>query len=207
MTLKTLTRTILNYLDIDGTKAERDVKAAINESILDFLRHRNWLYTQSSVTFTRDGSGSYDIPALITAQSATGPEFFSEIQLLQEGNERKWQKVEYETYLKTTDKQYAWVVLSDQLYVDGDSGDLILIYKTAGFPKELTTGTQENLVTKYYWDQIKHWASVNYLLQLGAVEAAAKEKQVLIEKLNEARRAEAAQAKEGRSFIISAHLR
>jgi len=195
MIFKDLYRGIELYLHIQGTEARYLIKDFINESILDFLRLKEWERAKTVEDIALDGSGQYDLDTILT-------NFFGgEIALLTEGG-MELKKYNYDTYLQLTNKTDTYALLGNILFVEGDGVTLKFIYKTMGNPYPLVNDDDENLVTKYYWDIIKKMAEIKMLDYLGD-EMSAKETQNLQLKLISLKETENRIRKQGKFKMVN----
>lgn len=190
MQFSTLIRKVELYLHVQGSTMRAMIEDFINESILDFVRLKEWRKVRSVVNLPLDGSGSYNILAV-------APDFEGEIGLFsEEGIE--YEKSEYDVYIQYQTKTYKYSILGTQLYVEGDTGTTLkFIYVALGTNYPLTNDADEVPATIHYWDIIKQIAVVKMLKHLGDPQVQVEET-TLIDKLKGLRASENRFDKEGK---------
>lgn len=196
MDFKNLRRKVELYLHIQGTENKIMIEDFINESVLDFLRMHEWSKCKVMETITLDGSGVYDLSALLTNP------FFEEIDLLDE-NGNVYTKVDYNYYLRTTEPRYLYSILGTDLYVPGDTGTLNFVFKTSGNPFTLVKNTDENLVTQYYHDIIKVMSAIEVYNFIGDIEQVQIEERKLLKKIIITKKTENRTRQRGKSHMVS----
>ena len=170
MTYSQLLHKLKLYLHAEGQEEVVILKDFINESIYDFGLLHNWKFLINSLTLTLDGSGSYDLSTLISNH------FFREYKLLlpygstvsiyDNNNDvvsprTEWTKYNYETYIQLQDKAYTWAISGNTIYINGNSGDMVLMYIGDTYPLSSDDDTSNCLT--YYPEAIKRMAIIKYL--------------------------------------------
>ena len=174
MTFQILIRSIEKYLHIQGADNKELIKDFINESILDFIRLADWEKLKKVYQLALTDASPYDL-TLITEK------FYSEISLINEAGD-KFIKLDYENYLRATDKSGYYSLVGTDLYVSGDNANVDLVYLATGTQYPLTADGDEIPSTKYYPDIIKKMVVVMMLDYIGD-ETVEKEEQNLAKKL------------------------
>ena len=192
-----LIREIELYVHMEGDKIREMIKRHINEAILDFLRTKEWDKVKAIATFTLDGSGSY---AISTGATPIAADFEGEIGLFNDSG-TEFTKLGYPYYLRAENRAEAYSILGDNLYVDGNSGDLTLIYVARGAQYPLTAEDDEVWATLHYWDIIKQMVVVRILKFLGDPSQPV-EQQELDRKLVLLRNSENRIRKNGKAKIV-----
>jgi hypothetical protein len=187
MNFQNLQNEVRKYLHVQGAEIMDQIQSAINESILDFVRMKEWEKIKVSDVITIDGSNSYSLDDSIATPNVSN-EFHGEIMLF-DANGAQFEKVNYETYLALPSKTGYFAILGDMLYVTGDATTYTFMYVTTGSDFPMTDDAHEVPATKYYWDIIKKMAIVNVLDFLGD-EAVANEQNKLTQKLEMLKRHE-----------------
>lgn len=145
MQFSVLVTAVQNYVRITGTDMLPVIKDFINESIIEFVRLRDWRMLKAFDTITTDGTGYYDLP----------DDFLREIDLF--SSEMRYNKREYSGYVLDQNKTYLYSVFGDKIYVDGTGASLTFLYLSKGDPYPLSADADESDVVKYYADVIKQW--------------------------------------------------
>lgn len=173
MKFSQLVREIELYLHIQGTENRNLVKGFINDSSLEFLRLGEWDKCKKMDVITLDGTDVYPLNG--TGRILTNV-FHAELGLINSSGETYY-KVDYNTYLISTEKEYLWSIFGNELYVTGDAVDLNFLYKTPGVIFPLSNDDDENLVTLYYSDVIKKMSAIKVYDFIGDNEQVQKEEQ------------------------------
>lgn len=140
------------------------LKEFANEAVLDFLRITEWEKCKTVYTLTVDGSLSYDLDTLLSSVSPPADPFLGEIKLF--SSDMEYMKKNYENYASMQSTTGYFAMLGNVLYVGGDDGTLMLVYKTTGYPKVMTNDSDENRVAKYYNDILCRMTVIKFLQYL-----------------------------------------
>ena len=156
MIFETITNDIRLYLHVQGNEMVVMIKEFVNDAIMEFVRMKEWEMTKVVENIPLDGSGNYLLSTFLTNL------FQGEIALYNAAG-AELQKMSWEMYNQTTDKQGYWAMLGGSLYTEGTGVNVSLMYCTMGDPWPLVATDSENLITLYYPDIIKKWAVVSLL--------------------------------------------
>lgn len=178
------------YLSMQGTEMMHMIKSFLNESIIDFVRIYEWEKSKVAEIITLDGSGSYDLSAVLTNP------FEGEIGLI-DSSGAEMQKFDYKMYATLDDKTGYYSIFGNTLYVGGTTGDLTFMYISPGNPYPLVNDTDENLITLYYWQIIKKMTA-SYMLKYISDPQAAEEDKMIAFKINSLRSMENRTRKQGK---------
>jgi hypothetical protein len=155
-----------------------------------------WHKCKAADVITLDGSNSYDLSRLLSNP------FQAEIDLMDESG-RTYYKVDYNWYLKSTDKAYLYAILGETMYVTGDTGDLNFVYLTPGKPYPLKKDGDENLITKYYHDIIKIMTAIQVYDYIGDNEQVQREEAVMARKVITLKKHENRTRQSGKLHFVS----
>lgn len=176
-----LVREVELYLHVQGDVSREMIKRFINESILDFIRIKQWQNTVAAYDLVLDGTGSYNLAVLL-------PSFEGEIALFNSSG-LEYQKFNYQLYIQQQVKTNLYSLLSKVLYVDGDAATLKLLYVSRGTPYPLAADADESMITISYPDIIKQMAVIKMLKYMGDPQVEV-ESQTLNDKLTILRKSE-----------------
>ena len=124
MTFSELVRDTELYIHLEGAEVRHLIKQFISDSILDFVRLKNWSRVNVFETITLDGSGSYLLSNLMN-------NFSGEIGLY--SGATQYTKTKYENYIQYSSKSGLYAIYGDRIYIEGDNVDLTFMFKSTGY--------------------------------------------------------------------------
>ena len=177
---------------------------------------RIWTGTRSFFDIVIDGSGSYDLDALLSALPS--PQFYRfEKIYIKSGNStntllsgtlsERWENVGVEYYDRSPRKDNIYAIDSNILYVDGTGFTLTMEYVSPGVVYPMVDDLDEPKIMLEYSDIIVKWAITKFLKFFGDMEQYNFEKQELSETISLKKKKEARENKRGRTLILSSHNR
>tara|TARA_Y100000361_G_C11152430_1_gene341982 strand:- start:1352 stop:1981 length:630 start_codon:yes stop_codon:yes gene_type:complete len=209
LNLKDFKNQTLKYARFQGQDLEDFCVTFLNQEILSFLRKKEWDKTIYNHTLTLDGSGSYDLEALL-------PNYFHAIHdLIKPGsnrNNKQFMRIDYDNYINQSNKASLWSIVGRTLYIEGDAnspqgGTVDIFYRSPGSPYPVSDPTDEPQIMIDYIEILEKMVVFKMLIQIGDMEQAAIESQLLEGLLKDARTDENKARKRGKVSTYSSYWR